>query len=133
MGWLFMSDKIEYGLQNVKKAVGELKKYLAEPVVTARDRAGIIQAFEFSYETIWKLLQKIAEGDGLSVNSPREAFSFGFQKGLVHDQKIWLAMIRHRNLTTHVYREEIAEEVHRAIAQSYANEWDLFLVRIEQK
>lgn len=122
-----MGDKIDYSLINARKAIQELHAYVAEPVRTARDRAGIIQAFEFSYEAIWKLLQKIAEADGLSVNSPREAFSFAFQKGLVTDQKIWISMIRHRNLTTHVYREDVAQEVFRAIVDSYVQEWDFFM------
>lgn len=128
-----MSDKTKYGLQNVCKALQELRTYLAEPVKTSRDRAGVIQAFEFSYETIWKLLQKMAEEDGLAVNSPRDAFSFAFQKGLVSNQTIWLGMIKHRNLTAHVYREDIAEEVFQAIATSYAKEWELFLNKILPK
>lgn len=128
-----MNDKMNYGLLNVRNALKELSTYLAEPVKTSRDRAGVIQAFEFSYETIWKLLQKMAESDGLSVNSPREAFSFAFQKGLVSNQTIWLAMIKHRNLTSHVYREDVAEDVFQAIATSYAKEWEFFLNKVIPK
>lgn len=31
-------------------AVGKLAEFLREPVMTERDRAGVIQAFEFSFE-----------------------------------------------------------------------------------
>jgi nucleotidyltransferase substrate binding protein (TIGR01987 family) len=128
-----MSEKIRYSIINAQNALKELHSYLGEPIRTARDRAGVIQAFEFSFETIWKLLQKLAEADGLAVNSPREAFTFAFQKGFVRDQNNWLAMIKHRNLTSHVYREEVALEVFEAIKTSYASEWDFFMVCVTRK
>jgi hypothetical protein len=36
--------------ENFGKALAKLKEFVAAPIVTERDRAGIIQAFEFTFE-----------------------------------------------------------------------------------
>lgn len=37
-------------LHNAEAAVAKLTAFLREPVLTDRDRAGVIQAFEFTFE-----------------------------------------------------------------------------------
>ena len=50
----------------LERVVATLDRFLQEPVETERDRAGVIQAFEFCYELSWKSLQEIATSEGLA-------------------------------------------------------------------
>jgi hypothetical protein len=62
-------------VRNFSLALASLEEFVAEPVRTHRDKAGIIQAFEFTYELAWKTFQRLAQNEGLQVASPRQAFS----------------------------------------------------------
>lgn len=90
---------------NLKQAFGQLESYLSEPAKTDRDRAGVIQAFEFTFEQFWKAFQKVAGAQGLEANSPRQALQAAFQIRLIEsmEENVWLEMLKDRNLTSHVY------------------------------
>jgi hypothetical protein len=53
-----MAD-LPVALANLERAFGELESYLALPVRHARDKAGLIQGFEFTFELFWKTFQKL--------------------------------------------------------------------------
>ena len=69
-------------LQNLERAMGELESYAALPVVNRRDKAGLIQAFEFTFELFWRTFQKLAP-EGLEAPSPREALLAGVKLHLI--------------------------------------------------
>lgn len=58
-------------LDNAEAALAQLQAFLREPVVTDRDRAGVIQAFEFTFEACWKPFRSVAQDEGLETASPR--------------------------------------------------------------
>lgn len=60
-------------LANLERAFAELESYLALPIAHGRDKAGLIQGFEFTFELFWKTFQKLAPEAGLEASSPREA------------------------------------------------------------
>jgi len=93
------------------------------PVQTPRDKAGIIQAFEFTFELFWKTLQKLAPEVGLRADSPRAALQAGRALGLITDAEapIWSRMLRDRNLTGHVYRADVADAVYERTVSQYAD------------
>jgi nucleotidyltransferase substrate binding protein (TIGR01987 family) len=106
-----LDPKLAVAKANATQAVSSLAAFLQMPIANDRDRAGVIQAFKYCYETTWKLLQKLAEAAGRPVGSPREAFVFAFEARLIADEQIWLDMIKSRNLTVHTYKAELAEQV----------------------
>lgn len=74
-----------------------------------------IQRFEFCVELFWKVLKKIAESEGYEVTSPKNTLQTAYAMKLIDDEKIWLAMMVDRNLTSHTYRKALASEIyHRA-------------------
>ena len=77
------SDRVGRSVQNFARALASLEEFLAEPVRTHRDRAGIIQAFEFTYELAWKTFQRIVQTEGLQVATPRQACTSALQAGLI--------------------------------------------------
>ncbi|HEY4187242.1 MAG TPA: HI0074 family nucleotidyltransferase substrate-binding subunit [Polyangia bacterium] len=108
-------------LANAETALATLLAFLAEPVASERDRAGVIQAFEFTFEATWKLIKFVAEREGLPAESPRRALIAGYKLGLLQDETLWLDMLRDRNLTSHVYHHQIAERIFVAIQSRYAH------------
>jgi nucleotidyltransferase substrate binding protein (TIGR01987 family) len=107
-------------LANAEAALSQLTAFLEAPAVSDRDRAGVIQAFEFTFEAIWKLLKHLAEGEGLTAESPKRALIAAYKMGVVKDETLWLEMLRDRNLTSHVYHVDLAERIFAAIRDRYA-------------
>ncbi|MBK9295100.1 MAG: nucleotidyltransferase substrate binding protein [Oligoflexia bacterium] len=121
------------GLENFKATVETLASYLAQPIITDRDKAGVIQAFEFTFEQCWKALQQKAQKEGVTVGSPKTAFSFAMQSGLIkpQDEKLWLEMLEDRNLTTHTYKKELANQVVVRIKENYLPAFEHLLQKLK--
>ena len=86
-------------------------------------RDATIQRFEFTFEAAWKALQMYLQHQGLEANGPRQALKQAFAQGLVptpEEADIWMDMLEDRNLTTHTYREELAEAIAANIRARYA-------------
>lgn len=49
---------------NFKRALQNLKRSIATPVLEPRDLSGIIKDFEMTYELSWKVLKKRLRNDG---------------------------------------------------------------------
>ncbi len=81
-------------------------------------RDSVIQRFEYTYELCWKMLKRRLE---LDVPSPEaiDAMSFrdmiraGAERGLIDDPLLWFNYREKRNLTSHTYDEEVAQNVYR--------------------
>lgn len=106
---------------NFEKTLNELKKYLSIPVQNDRDRAGIIQAFEFTFEQSWKSIQKVAGTQGVDIGNPKAAFSYALQNNWISaiNEPKWLQLLKDRNLTSHTYQEDLAKEVLGRIESDY--------------
>ena len=91
-------------------------------------KEGLIQRFEYTHELAWKVMKDYAEYQGYTeVRGSRDAFRQALQMGIIDDAG-WMESIEDRNLTSHNYDEEVAEEVYQAIVQKY---YPLF-IRFEQ-
>lgn len=99
------------------------------------ERAGLIQFFEMAFELSWKLLKDYQTAQGFSIQSPREAIKQAFQSGLIMQGHAWMDALEDRNLTTHTYNEQTAEQVEQAIRHTYypllLDLQHLFLARLE--
>ena len=120
---------MSYKLVNFENTINELKLYLSIPVQNKRDVAGIIQAFEFTFEQSWKSIQKIASDQGVEVGSPKTAFSFALQNAWIesNQEQEWLQMLKDRNLTTHTYQENLALEILERIRRDYCSMFEALL------
>jgi nucleotidyltransferase substrate binding protein (TIGR01987 family) len=115
------NERVKSSVRNFRLALASLEEFLAEPVRTNRDRAGIIQAFEFTYELAWKTFQKLTQDEGLHAPSPRQAFASALQLCLIppEAESVWIAMMRDRNLTSHTYHEGLATEIVQRVQSTY--------------
>jgi len=116
-----MSDnRIEQSLQQTKKAIQALGVMICKPM--DEDRGNIdasIQRFEFTIELFWKLLKRILETKGVEVRYPKDVLQEAYAGGLIDDEKVWLRMLKDRNLTSHTYNEDLADEIYEHIKKYY--------------
>jgi nucleotidyltransferase substrate binding protein (TIGR01987 family) len=71
-----------------------------------------IQRFEFCMELAWKALREVLMRDhGIDSASPKTTLQGAYRLGLIDDEAAWLAMWRDRNLSSHTYREALAQEI----------------------
>lgn len=78
-------------------------------------KAGIIQHFEFTYESAWKFMKRWLETNyGSSVDgvTRRELFRLAAENHLIEDVELWMMFHRARNQTSHTYDKKIATEVY---------------------
>lgn len=82
-------------------------------------KEGLIQRFEYTHELAWKVMKDYAEYQGyIDIRGSRDAFRLALQMGIIDDAR-WMESIADRNLTSHNYDEEIAQDVYDAIMTKY--------------
>ena len=78
--------------------------------------AGVIQNFEFTYELVFKMIKRQLE---LDAASPSEVDQYSFrdllrtaaEKGLIENVEDWFEYRRLRNITSHTYNLDKAQQV----------------------
>lgn len=106
-----MNDKLELLTGDFERASLQLRKALQQPKDEfVRDSA--IQRFEFTFELFWKVLKESALREGLDPRSPRASISTALELGVIQDEMLFLKMLESRNLASHTYLEENAEDIY---------------------
>ena len=76
------------------------------------EEQGMIQGFEFTHELAWNVLKDYLEEKGIvGIIGSKDATRLAFKNGLIDDGEAWMDMIRARNLSSHTYNRETAEEI----------------------
>jgi len=76
------------------------------------EQQGLIQGFEFTHELAWNVLKDYLEETGISgIIGSKGATREAFKNGLIYDGEAWMEMIKSRNLSSHTYNQDTAEEV----------------------
>lgn len=85
-------------------------------------RTGIVGQFNLTFELAWKALQEVLKlhgAEGAGTGSPREILQLGYKLGFLNDSAVWLAMLRKRNTSVHIYSEEDIDELVLLIQNSF--------------
>ena len=112
-----MTDDIRWlqRFANYTKALQSLSDAVAlagERPLSKLEQQGLIQAFEFTHELAWNVLKDYLEAQGfVSIIGSKGATREAFKNGLVEDGEAWMDMIKARNLTSHIYKTEVAEDI----------------------
>ena len=81
----------------------------------------MIQFFEMCFELSWNTIKDYLEAQGFGdLKTPRGALKKAFQIGLIPNGAAWLKGLEDRNLTSHMYNEDIAKKVETMIREVYA-------------
>lgn len=125
--WIQRFDNYRKALRRLKQAVKILS---GKPGVDGEDevddllKEGLIQRFEYTHELAWKVMKDYAEYQGYTdIRGSRDALRKAFEMGLIADKR-WMDSIEDRNLTSHNYDDETAEEIYEAVVAVY---YPLFL------
>lgn len=71
-----------------------------------------IQRFEFCVELTWKTLKKLLEAEGEDATTPKQTLQKAYVSKWIDDEAQWLAMLKDRNLSSHTYKQKLAQEVY---------------------
>ncbi len=84
------------------------------------ENQGLIQSFEYTHELAWNVLKDYLVEQGLTnLIGSKDATREAFKQGLIEDGEIWMDMIKSRNLTSHTYDKELANEIILKIVENY--------------
>jgi nucleotidyltransferase substrate binding protein (TIGR01987 family) len=121
----------KHKLTSFIKAMANLKSILAEnktPIV--RDAA--IKRYEICYELAWKSIQESLRTEGMEVcKSPKGCFKEAFKQGWIVDEQAFSEMVQNRNLTTHTYNENLADEIYDSL-ETYVHLFDSLLINLQK-
>jgi len=110
---------------NYRKALAQLGKFVSKGELSDLEEQGLIKAFEYTYELAWNTIKDYLEYQGIfNISGSRDAIREGFKASIIIDGNSWMEMLQSRNLTSHSYNEDTADEIADAITGSY---YKLFL------
>jgi nucleotidyltransferase substrate binding protein (TIGR01987 family) len=108
---------------NYKRALLQLQSAVAlgkQRTLSDLEKQGVIQAFEFTHELAWNMFKDYLEDQGnQNVKGSKDATREAFKVALIADGEQWMAMIQSRNLSSHTYNKQTAEELVNAIVKQY--------------
>jgi nucleotidyltransferase substrate binding protein (TIGR01987 family) len=110
-------DRLTLRIETARRALGTLEE-LAGEHATKVIRDASIQRFEYSFEALWKAAQAVLlHRFGQQSGSPKPAIRACLDNGLLTEDeaRLALAMVDHRNLTSHTYNESLADEIFAAL------------------
>lgn len=103
---------LEAQLKQFKQAVGRLEEALQDQG-TVKDRDSAILRFIITFDMAWKSLKSYLE-DRMKVRcaSPKMCFREAYNQGIIEFENKWVDIIDDRNDITHLYLEEVAEDLY---------------------
>jgi len=60
-------------------------------------------------------MQELVRINGINAYGPRNAIREAARLNIITDPVVWLDILEDRNLTTHTYKESVAEEIYSRI------------------
>jgi nucleotidyltransferase substrate binding protein (TIGR01987 family) len=98
----------------LEKALASLKKALEQPK-DEFTRDATIQRFEYSFELSWKILRRyFSYEQNLDESNIKNLFREAGRASLIANVENWFEYHKARNLTSHTYNENTANEAYNA-------------------
>lgn len=99
---------MKISLQPTSDALQNLKQALAIQNPSDLERDGTIQRFEYSYEILWKLAQRVLRNHEIQAETPRNVFRELGRLGWINNVEDWISFQKARNETSHEYGLKLA-------------------------
>lgn len=107
-------ERLKIRYEDAKRAIRTLRDILQQPYsIIVRDAA--IQRFEYTFEALWKFIKEYLKvKEGIICNSPKSCFREVFTIGIIKEDETikLLEMTDDRNMTSHTYKEEVAQIIY---------------------
>lgn len=108
---------------NYRRALAQLKKFIDQgPLANLNEleQIGLIKAFEFTHELAWNVMKDYFEYQGnTAITGSRDAMREAFQRNLISDGEKWMDMIKSRNMSSHTYNQNTANEIAKQVFEVY--------------
>jgi len=128
--WIQRYSNFKKALINLNEAV-ELS---SERELSKLEKQGLIQAFEYTYELAWNTIRDFYRSKGeVDIQGSRDAFRLAFERDLIEDGKTFMKAIKSRQLTSHTYNEDTAEEIYKDIIYEYTPAFRSLANRFEKE
>jgi nucleotidyltransferase substrate binding protein (TIGR01987 family) len=119
-----MSEDVRWKqrFQNFDRAFLLLQEALTgNRTLSALEKEGVIQRFEYTYELAWKTLKDYLEASGVVISpiTPRQVIKEGFAARIIPGGQVWIKMLDNRNLLSHTYDSAVFEQAVKAIGDHY--------------
>jgi nucleotidyltransferase substrate binding protein (TIGR01987 family) len=129
--------KMQLDFSPLQKAIDSLNKAIHRASENPHDeelRDAVIQRFEYTYELTYKMLKRQLSKEAANLEiidrlSFRDLLREAAQKGLIDNIDSWLVYRDQRNITSHTYDANKAEQV-RATAYKFANDAEILLATL---
>ncbi len=106
--WLQRLDQYQKSLAQLM----ELIQVAQQRTLSKFEEAGLIQYFEVSFDLAWKVLKDYLQAQGLmDIIGSKTAIREAFKNHIIHHGDIWMSMVDSRNLTSHTYNMQIAQNI----------------------
>jgi nucleotidyltransferase substrate binding protein (TIGR01987 family) len=113
----------EQRFANFKKALAKLGEVAEKGNIddlSELEKEGMIQRFEYSFELAWKTLQDILLYKGYQdIAGPNPVLEQSLKDGYITDEMQWRKMKKSRELTSHTYNSDTADDIAKNIAAEY--------------
>ncbi|MBS0358223.1 MAG: nucleotidyltransferase substrate binding protein [Proteobacteria bacterium] len=108
-------------IQQLEKSLSYAQSEAAknDPELFEQFRNSVIQCFEYTYENSFKMLKRELEKNVLNIDSFdfRDLIREAAERELISNIKNWFDYKRCRNMTSHTYDQDKAEEVYAVIPE----------------
>ena len=129
-----MPNNIIESYETFKKAYLKLKEFVDTDNGSEKDRGAIINAYQYTFELLWKTLQRYMQQlEMLDELGPGSVIRTAFEYNIIDNGSIYMSMLKNRNLITHTYKEDVAEEIYSQIREEYIEELENFIKKFDNK
>jgi len=97
---------------------------------------GVLLHFSLTFELAWKALKEVMKLHKVSeaeTGSPREILKAAYKMGFIDNENLWLLMADARNILSHVYNEDNAQEYFNLLRDNFIPELKKLLKTLETK
>jgi nucleotidyltransferase substrate binding protein (TIGR01987 family) len=108
--------------ETYEKALLLLREALADiEVLSALEKEGAVQRFEFTFELARKTLKDYLEVNGVLLDqiTPSSVIKQAFAAKIIRDGQLWIDMLRCRNLMAHTYDQAVFDQAVREMAARF--------------
>ena len=111
-----MNNETKLVFEQLGKALIRLQEVVSETPTQKRIIIdATIKRFEFSIELYWKALKKLLIELGREPEYPKQVLQLAYAGKLIDNENFWINMLVDRNRTSHIYKEEMADEIYARI------------------
>lgn len=112
--------KILASLTNLGNALTRLEETVNDKSENTYRQDALIKRFEFSIELFWKTLKRLMEFAGEQTSgSPKEILRHAYKIGWITDENSWIRLLDCRNMSTHLYDEELAKTISDEVTRDF--------------